>query len=699
MPNNNSVSQAAALAAFNGINKKDDSMFNIPLRNGSTLNVSRQAYITTRGSRPGSVSHPKLQLDKLNIPGDKKIISSPSTPMSSTARSPNEDPSKSQAKIREPQSAQYTPGNDYFGLKANGDTNRVAMARSKSAKDMINNVKNSIESYNTPVDTSRRRISQNHEPQEMLKNVRNSINSKAVSRQSVELNSRNLAMINAIRDLIDLKKISNSTNASSAALNSADDSKLQSTSFDNDLNLSLANKRLDSRNNSVSSLESAFLELGVAKESPVPDIIVDNHGRRASHTSLENSVYGGESPDNSYENEISGDDDLSSGNYDNLKQPTLYPEYSQGSTSSASMDSSAEDAVITMYESESADNDPKVESIQKAKPKRKPPPTINNENDDEIDLNPQKDSRYSMSEDVSSVDGEILETDIMANRRASVDSFNNVPASRKLPQFPDLYDKSKSEKHPLFRRYLKMKSSEKMPITTLPPQEIEPVTEGKVYMDLLTPSRLSTPHLHQPVQLKTTMRKTNKKKEKKMKFNEYKPWKNHVELSQITEQERKRYEGVWASNRGAYIDRVVTKLAGVDYNSENSKELLSNEHEISIRAALLSANASKLDASKLSDQLKFHNIESAEKSQLLHGILVRRTWQRSRLPNETLEAIWNLVDFRRDGTLNKPEFLVGMWLIDQCLYGRKLPKRVDDVVWDSLGYIGVNVVIKKSSRR
>ena len=55
--------------------------------------------------------------------------------------------------------------------------------------------------------------------------------------------------------------------------------------------------------------------------------------------------------------------------------------------------------------------------------------------------------------------------------------------------------------------------------------------------------------------------------------------------------------------------------------------------------------------------------------------MVKRIWKRSRLPSDTLEKIWNLIDFRRDGTLNKNEFLVGMWLVDQCLYGRKLPKK------------------------
>jgi hypothetical protein len=195
----------------------------------------------------------------------------------------------------------------------------------------------------------------------------------------------------------------------------------------------------------------------------------------------------------------------------------------------------------------------------------------------------------------------------------------------------------------------------------------------------------------QTVQLKTTMRKTNKRKEKRERFNENKPWKNHNECLYVSEQERKRYEGVWVSNKGLYLRLVVTRLVGVDYDAE--PDMATPTEEMSLRAAQL---LSKLENQDAED---FHGLVSADLNQLIHGVVVRRLWQRSRLPDETLEAVWNLVDFRKDGTLNKPEFLVGMWLVDQCLYGRKLPKTVDPIVWDSLGSIGLNVVVKKKGRR
>jgi hypothetical protein len=73
---------------------------------------------------------------------------------------------------------------------------------------------------------------------------------------------------------------------------------------------------------------------------------------------------------------------------------------------------------------------------------------------------------------------------------------------------------------------------------------------------------------------------------------------------------------------------------------------------------------------------------------------VRDIWSRSRLPFDELAEVWDLVygngggDLAR-GALGKQEFVVGMWLIDQRLKGRKIPARVGDSVWDSAR--GMNV--------
>lgn len=103
----------------------------------------------------------------------------------------------------------------------------------------------------------------------------------------------------------------------------------------------------------------------------------------------------------------------------------------------------------------------------------------------------------------------------------------------------------------------------------------------------------------------------------------------------VTERERKRYEGVWAANRGLY--------------SEDAPDQVSN-------------------------------------------IVVRDIWMRSRLPGHELEVIWDLVDSTSAGRLGKEEFVVGLWLIDQRLKGRKLPTKVSPTVWASVtGVQGIKV--------
>jgi hypothetical protein len=103
----------------------------------------------------------------------------------------------------------------------------------------------------------------------------------------------------------------------------------------------------------------------------------------------------------------------------------------------------------------------------------------------------------------------------------------------------------------------------------------------------------------------------------------------------ITELERKRYEGVWAANRGASVPVPGTGLDEV------------------------------------------------------HGLAVKDIWLRSGLPESILERIWDLVvDGGRPESerrvLRKDEFVVGIWLVDQCLKGRRLPVEVGDSVWGSV---------------
>lgn len=104
----------------------------------------------------------------------------------------------------------------------------------------------------------------------------------------------------------------------------------------------------------------------------------------------------------------------------------------------------------------------------------------------------------------------------------------------------------------------------------------------------------------------------------------------------VTERERKRYEALFASNRGLLLPSAL-------------------------------ANS-------------------------ISPLVVRDLWTRSRLPIPELEYIWNLVAVHGDRCLNKEEFVVGLWLIDQRLKGRKLPVKVSETVWASVrGLQGIKV--------
>ncbi|KAJ5315451.1 hypothetical protein N7476_005758 [Penicillium atrosanguineum] len=115
---------------------------------------------------------------------------------------------------------------------------------------------------------------------------------------------------------------------------------------------------------------------------------------------------------------------------------------------------------------------------------------------------------------------------------------------------------------------------------------------------------------------------------------------------EVSEKERKRYEGVWASNKGLLIPPGRGKARG-----PNGSE------------------------------------KGPPTSDMVLNLVVREIWSRSRLPAASLEQVWDLVDQQRIGLLTKEEFVVGMWLIDQLLKGHKLPVKVPDSVWDSVRYV------------
>lgn len=122
---------------------------------------------------------------------------------------------------------------------------------------------------------------------------------------------------------------------------------------------------------------------------------------------------------------------------------------------------------------------------------------------------------------------------------------------------------------------------------------------------------------------------------------------------EITERERKRYEAVWASNRGLFLIPMPSSTARASSDSVRDRS-----HE--------------------------------ELSEHVASVVVRDIWSRSRLPVAELAEVWDLVyglgqegGPRVQAALSKSEFVVGTWLIDQRLRGRKIPPRVSDSVWSS----------------
>lgn len=131
---------------------------------------------------------------------------------------------------------------------------------------------------------------------------------------------------------------------------------------------------------------------------------------------------------------------------------------------------------------------------------------------------------------------------------------------------------------------------------------------------------------------------------------------------EITEREKKRYEAVWASNRGTLLVPVQQPCSDPDRHP----------------------------ASHQRPRQPVRNESYEEFSEHVANVIVRDIWSRSRLPTPELAEVWDLVygygrlpDRVLHGALNKQEFVVGMWLIDQRLRGRKIPPRVSESVWDS----------------
>lgn len=169
------------------------------------------------------------------------------------------------------------------------------------------------------------------------------------------------------------------------------------------------------------------------------------------------------------------------------------------------------------------------------------------------------------------------------------------------------------------------------------------------------PPRKRTPGLRKTLRQPPTKSddETNDQKHKKHRIRSNKKHSHHEGSrkrwrDEITARERKRYEGVWASNRGHLVPQS---------SSTGS---------------------------------------TAQEDDSIVNVVARDIWSRSRLPFDELAEVWDLVDREGRGVLGKNEFVVGMWLIDQRLRGRKIPQKVSDSVWGSAK--GFEVVVGQPSR-
>ncbi|EAQ91148.1 hypothetical protein CHGG_03083 [Chaetomium globosum CBS 148.51] len=155
---------------------------------------------------------------------------------------------------------------------------------------------------------------------------------------------------------------------------------------------------------------------------------------------------------------------------------------------------------------------------------------------------------------------------------------------------------------------------------------------------------------------------------------------------EITARERKRYEAVWASNRGLFLrpgwaaqyqNTTTATTGGASPTQQGHGPGTGEETQHQTRDQAVEASRAS------------HGAEA----ELVVNVVARDIWSRSRLPADELAEVWDLVDRGARGALGRDEFVVGLWLIDQRLRGRKIPARVSQSVWDSAagGYQGVVV--------
>ncbi|GEQ69421.1 hypothetical protein JCM33374_g3093 [Metschnikowia sp. JCM 33374] len=604
-------------------------------------------------------------------------------------------------------SAVLAAANSYMGSSSQVNFDYFSLPRSSS-----------VSSHDLTSDSQQKKVQTSTKPQDMLESVRNSINSKSKIGTGKEAARKSQIAINEIRQSVDSKRLVSQTIGDRRSFTSHAGSSREEVYKDHpSRNSSQHNSEVElyshaPANRSQSSIGSIissdfnqvsastndtrnYKECGPAFFSPnfrisYCDSIGPEVSKKVSTDSeiVKKTSTSTEAPkkiptgcDAPKKMSTSSDGTKKASIPEEPPSPIPIPLSSQGVDRGLAVTTSSSDALAKLSPSlanlisSSSDAIAEQDNLPTKPGRKKPPPS------EEIDS-----SCEASGSDMESSSAYIESSDVDTDESEGI----------KFPLFPGISDKH-NHRISLFSK--KKKPRDKGVVYD--PDALQPAENEHSIGPSLSRSSKKLASSSQPVKLRTTMRKEDRRKEKKTAFNEDKPWKNHGDLDVISDSQRKRYEGLWVSNKGLYLDRVATKLVGVDYEKEEFNVLSKSvreysEKEISERAAKLSASFN-IDSDS-TDVKELHGLESVSTQNLIHGRVVQRIWNRSNLPRQTLQAIWDLVDFRKDTTLNKAEFIVGMWLVDQCLYGRKLPKVVNKSVWSSLGGLGVNVVIKKKRR-
>ncbi|KAK8090297.1 hypothetical protein PG997_005258 [Apiospora hydei] len=210
----------------------------------------------------------------------------------------------------------------------------------------------------------------------------------------------------------------------------------------------------------------------------------------------------------------------------------------------------------------------------------------------------------------------------------------------------------------------------------------------------LPPPRKQTPHMRQTLRQPSKKsedeeEKDNRARHKKKHLGNKKKHAHHEGArrrwrEQITERERKRYEGVWASNRGlllspsSFPDNSMSAAYGAAHAASASTPNLHLHHTQRPSYSQRTSSGGLSATSGAAGEAATPN-----PADFVANVVARDIWSRSRLPFDELAEVWDLVDLRGVGALDRTEFVVGMWLIDQRLRGRKIPQKVSESVWSS----------------